>query len=108
MIKIEYNDEEIENLIIRGHSSDKRYKKLNSNASFKKDLAKVMLIIRSVSNAKDLLSYKSLNYEVLKYDLAGLSSVRIGYDTKYRLIFEEFDNGIRIKIIEINEHYGDK
>lgn len=28
--------------------------------------------------------------------------------SKYRLIFEEFENGIRICLIEISEHYGDK
>lgn len=57
---------------------------------------------------KDLGRYGQLHYEALKYDFAGKHSVRIGYNSKYRLIFEEFDNGIRINLIEINEHYGDK
>ncbi len=108
MLIIEYEDEAIEALIITGKSSDKRYKKLVSNATFKKDLSKVMLILRSVSNVKDLGRYGQLHYEALKYDFAGKSSVRIGFSSKYRLIFEEFDNGIRINLIEINEHYGDK
>lgn len=108
MLIIEYEDEAIETLIKTGKSNDKRYKKLASNASFKRDLSKVILIFRSVSNAKDLGRYKQLHYEALKYDLAGKNSVRIGYNSKYRLIFEEFENGIRINLIEINEHYGDK
>lgn len=108
MLVIEYEDEAIETLIKTGKSNDKRYKKLSSNTSFKRDLAKVILILRSVSNAKDLGRYGQLHYEVLKYDFAGKHSVRIGYNSKYRLIFEEFDNGIRINLIEINEHYGDK
>jgi plasmid maintenance system killer protein len=108
MLIIEYEDEAIETLIKTGQSSDKRYKKLVSNATFKKDLSKVILILRSVSNVKDLGRYGQLHYEALKYDLASKSSVRIGYSSKYRLIFEEFDNGIRINLIEINEHYGDK
>ena len=108
MLIIEYEDEAIETLIKTGKSNDKRYKKLASNASFKRDLSKVILILRSVSNAKDLGRYGQLHYEALKYDLAGQNSVRIGYNSKYRLVFEEFENGIRINLIEINEHYGDK
>ncbi|MGM9824364.1 MAG: hypothetical protein ACI30Q_08330 [Muribaculaceae bacterium] len=108
MLIIEYEDEAIETLIKTGKSNDKRYKKLVSNASFKRDLSKVILILRSVSNTKDLGRYGQLHYEALKYDLAGKHSVRIGYNSKYRLIFEEFENGIRINLIKINEHYGDK
>ena len=108
MLIIEYEDEAIETLIKTGRSNDKRYKKLVSNASFKRDLSKVILILRSVSNAKDLGRYGQLHYKSLKHDLAGKYSVRIGYNSKYRLIFEEFEKGIRIKLIEINEHYGDK
>lgn len=108
MLIIEYEDEAIETLIKTGQSNDKRYKKLTSNTRFKNDLSKVILILRSVSNVKELGKYGQLHYEALKYDLVGKSSVRIGYNSKYRLIFEEFDNGIRINLIEINEHYGDK
>ncbi|MDY4751009.1 MAG: hypothetical protein SO230_10200, partial [Sodaliphilus sp.] len=54
MLIIEYEDEAIELLIKTGKSDDKRYKKLNSNASFKRNLSKVMLLLRSVSNVKDL------------------------------------------------------
>ena len=67
-----------------------------------------MARIRAATNTSDLEHYASLHYEKLKHDKSGLSSVRIGYNTKYRLIFEEFDGGIRIMLIEINEHYGDK
>lgn len=108
MLIIEYEDEAIETLITTGYSTDKRYRKLNSNAAFKRDLSRVMMLIRSVSNVKELHQFKQLNYESLRFDLSGKSSVRIGYKSKYRLIFEEFDNGIRINLIEINEHYGDK
>lgn len=105
---IEYADIAIEEVITYGKSDDKRYRKLKGNATFWRDLSKVMAIIRAATNTSDLEHYTSLHYEKLKYDKSGLSSVRIGYNTKYRLIFEEFDCGIRIKLIEINEHYGDK
>ena len=67
-----------------------------------------MAILRTVTNTSELSWHKKLNYEPLKYGLSGYSSVRIGFTSKYRLIFEEFEGGIRIKLIEINEHYGDK
>ena len=65
--------------------------------------------ILSVANAcNDLHNYKALNYEPLKYDKIGMSSVRLGFTSKFRLLFEELENGIKISIIEISEHYGDK
>ena len=107
-ITIEYADIAIEEVITYHKSDDKRYRNLKGNATFWRDLDKVMAIIRGATNTSDLEHYASLHYEKLKNDKSGLSSVRIGYNTKYRLIFEEFDGGIRIKLIEINEHYGDK
>ncbi len=107
-IIIEYADIAIEEVITYHKSDDKRYRKLKGNKTFWQDLDKVMARIRAATNTSDLELYASLHYEKLKYDKTGQSSVRIGYNTKYRLIFEEFDRGIRIKLIEINEHYGDK
>ncbi len=108
ILVIEYEDAELEALIIKHNSNDKRYRKLKSNASFLRDLDKVMGLLRSAHNTSELAFFKILHYEQLKYERIGQSSVRIGHKTKYRLIFEEFDGGIRIKLIEINEHYGDK
>ncbi len=107
-LAIEFADEELEALILYHKSNDKRYRKLKSNATFLKDLDGVMAIIRAATNTSELADFRKLNYEKLSHDLSGLSSVRIGFKSKYRLIFEEFDGGIRIKLIEINEHYGDK
>ena len=105
---IEYADIAIDEVITYHKSDDKRYRTLKSNKAFWRDLDRVMAIIRAATNTSDLAYYTKLHYEKLKYDKSGLSSVRIGYNTKYRLIFEEFDGGIRVKLIEINEHYGDK
>ena len=107
-LAIEFEDAELEALIYTHNSNDKRYRKLKSNAQFLRDLDIVWSILRSVSNTSELARFQKLHYEPLRYDLSGKSSVRIGFKSKYRLIFEEFDGGIRIKLIEINEHYGDK
>lgn len=107
-LAIEFADEELEALIRYHKSNDKRYRRLKSNSTFLKDLDSVMAILRTITNTSELAAFGRLNYEKLSHDLSGLSSVRIGFKSKYRLIFEEFDGGIRIKLIEINEHYGDK
>ena len=105
---IEYADNAIKEVITYNKSDDKRYRKLNSNTTFWRDLNRVMAIIRGAANTSELASFSSLHYERLKYERSGQSSVRIGYKSKYRLVFEEFDGGIRINLIEINEHYGNK
>ncbi len=105
---IEYDNDEIENFIKYGLGDSPPYRKWKSNKELRDNLDKVMVILERVSNCEGLRCYRSLNYESLKYDREGQSCVRIGYKTKFRLIFEELENGIRIKIIEISEHYGDK
>lgn len=103
-----FDNQDIEDLIVRANSQNKLYKKLLKVATFKRDLSIVVGIIRNAPNTAFLSNFGKLNYEKLKHELTGYSSVRIGYKTKYRLIFEEFENGVRVKLIEVNEHYGNK
>lgn len=106
---IEYDNEEIEAFIRHNIAKSKYYRKLRSNRTIRNDLDRVMRILQTVDSCDDLeKGYKSLNYEQLKYGLQGCSSVRIGFTTKYRLLFTEMQNRIRICLIEISEHYGDK
>lgn len=109
MLKIECEDIELSDLILRGRCTTNRlYKKLSNNASFKTDLAKVLKKMKMVNNVSELKDIGSLHYEPLVGDLLGYSSVRIGYKSKYRLLFTEHEEGIVIKLITISEHYGDK
>ena len=109
MLRIECEDIELSDLILRGCCTTNRlYKKLSSNASFKTDLAKVLMKMKMVNNVSELKDIGSLHYEPLVGDLLGYSSVRIGYKSKYRLLFTEHEEGIVIKLITISEHYGDK
>lgn len=109
MLRIECEDIELSDLILRGRCTTNRlYKKLSSNASFKTDLAKVLMKMKMVNNVSELKDIGSLHYEPLVGDLLGYSSVRIGYKSKYRLLFTEHEEGIVIKLITISEHYGDK
>ena len=105
---IEYENEEIKEFILHGNALGRPYSKWKSNKQLRKDLEKVMRILSSAVDCNMLHCYKVLNYEQLKYDLLGKSSVRIGFKSKFRLIFTELETGIKINIIEISEHYGDK
>lgn len=100
---IEYQNEEIKALV--NHKYIGKYKSYRSNSKLIRNLDKV---IRYLERAKDInvvAGIKSLAY----HPLTGSpnSSVRVGYDTKYRLIFKEHDDKITLVLIEVNEHYGD-
>ncbi len=105
---IEYENEEIKEFILHGTAIGRPYTKWKSNKQLRNDLDKVMEILTLADNCCMLHTLKSLHYEQLKFDYAGRSSVRIGFKSKFRLIFTELENGIKINILEISEHYGDK
>lgn len=103
MIQIAFADEDIENLI--NHKYTGKYKKYKSSSKLISDLDKVMRRILSVDNVNELYSQHALNFE--KLDNNPYYSVRVGYFTKYRLLFTVEENKIKICIIELSEHYGD-
>lgn len=53
---IEYADIAIEEVITYHKSDDKRYRKLNGNATFWRNLDKVMAIIRGAKNTSEFAS----------------------------------------------------
>lgn len=100
MLIIECEDAELSDLILKGRcTTNPLYRKLGSNSTFKSDMAKVLDKMKQAEKVLDLGKIKSLNYEPLVGDLRGYSSVRIGYKSKYRLLFTEHDNGVLIKLI---------
>lgn len=105
---VNFEDEELETLITCGKSKNKLYKKLSRNVSFMRDLIKVYNTLLTLPNVDSIKCIGSLNYEKLRYNYSGKSSVRIGFKTKYRLIFIEKEDGLSVKLLETNEHYGDK
>ena len=100
---IEFENEEIENL--EKHKYTGKNKKNRSNDKLIRNLDKV---IKFLSAAEDIVAVgriTSLHYE----PLTGIpnSSVRVGFDTKYRLIFNEKEDKLTLLLLELNEHYGD-
>jgi plasmid maintenance system killer protein len=100
---IEFENEDIENLI--HHKYTGVYKKYKSAAKLIKDLDKVIKYLKMATDTNVLHRINSLHYEKLTNSI--YSSVRVGYDTKYRLIFLEDGDKITIQLIQLSEHYGD-
>lgn len=104
---VEFQDEDLKELIEKGKNN--KYKKLSKDRKFIIQLVSVYNRLISVDNASELKVFSSLHYEKLRNNYSGKSSVRIANGRVERLIFEEFDGGIRIVLLELNEdHYGNK
>lgn len=73
--------------------------------SFK--IIQVVDLMFSVDKVDDLKTYSYLHYEKLKH--RSESSVRIDNGRVERLIFTEHEDGIEVRLIEIDSnHYGNK
>lgn len=100
---LEFGNKEIEALV--NHRYIGRYKYYRSNAKLIRALDKVIRFLEAAKDIKEVASITSLAYHPLTG--AAFSSVRVGFDTKYRLIFEEYEDKLTLLLIEISEHYGD-
>ena len=104
---VDFKDKDLKELIEKGRS--KKYKKLSRDGKFMAQLVSVYQRLVSAKNVNTLKQFSSLHYEKLRNNYTGKSSVRIANGRIERLIFEEFDDGIRILLLELNEnHYGNK
>jgi plasmid maintenance system killer protein len=100
---IEYQNEEIQALV--NHRYIGQYKPYRSNSKLLRALDKVIRYLEKAKDINGVAAIRSLAY----HPLTGSpnSSVRVGYETKYRLIFKEQDDKLTLLLIELNEHYGD-
>lgn len=90
--------------------NDKRVKSkhLKSNPQLGKQYRKTIDTLRMLKNIEEIYILNSLNYERLKGNLLGKSSVRI--NQQYRLIFTEIEDEetLEINVLgieEISNHY---
>lgn len=105
-MQIIFDDKDLEELIVTG--SNRKYRKYSRNARFMNALATVYNYLRLSECACDLRLISFLHYEQLK-GTNGLSSVRVVNGMVERILFREFEGGIRIKILSLdNTHYGNK
>lgn len=80
---ISFNNKLLEDLYVGNKVTDKQFR---SNPALVKQYIKTVKKLQSVQKVEQLFQYAGLNYEKLKGNLAGYSSVRI--NNQYRLIFE--------------------
>jgi plasmid maintenance system killer protein len=105
-MQIIFDDKDLEELIMTGRNS--KYKKYTRNKKFMTALATAYNYLRLSERASDLRSISFLHYEQL-VGTNGLSSIRVVNGMVERIIFREFDGGIIITVLSLdNTHYGNK
>ena len=105
-MRISFDDKDLEELITTGRNS--KYKKYTRNAKFMNALATAYNYLRMSECTNDLRSISFLHYEQLA-GTNGLSSIRVINGMVERIIFREFEDGIRITVLSLDDkHYGNK
>lgn len=95
-MNVEFEKEYLVELYETGKTSNKKYR---FQPNVINDYLKCVKALINASNMEDLYTFRSLNYEKLKGDKKGLSSLRI--NDQYRLEFREIPNMNNQSIIEI-------
>ncbi|MBO4811596.1 MAG: type II toxin-antitoxin system RelE/ParE family toxin [Prevotella sp.] len=101
-MEITFEKDYLRELFYDGVTSDKHHR---YQPEIVKRYVRVVNILDSVEKVTDLLRYRSLRYEKLVGDKAGLESVRV--NDQYRIEFvSSADKGITLcNIIELSNHY---
>lgn len=107
-MKIEM-DSALQELIQSRKGTNKQYKSIANNNTLYAGLIRAYQVLESVDFVGELRVYSFLYYERLKHEYSGLSSVRLDNRYVHRLIFQEMDDYITLKLITIDDtHYGNK
>ena len=102
-MEISFEKEYLRELFYDGVTSDKSHR---YQPGIVKKYVRVVNILDSVDKPSNLFRYRSLHYERLVGDKAGLESVRV--NDQYRIEFKSTaEGGITIcNIIELSNHYN--
>ena len=105
-MQITFEDTDLEELITTGRNS--KYKKYTRNAKFMQALAVAYNYMRTADCTNDLRKISFLHYEQLA-GTNGLSSIRVVNGMVERILFREFEGGIQITVLCLDDtHYGKK
>lgn len=101
-MEIAFEKDYLRELFYNGEASDKQHR---FQPQIVRKYVRVVNILDSVDKIADLYRYRSLHYEKLLGDKAGLESVRV--NDQYRIEFKSSEQGaITIcNIIELSNHY---
>lgn len=107
LMNVIFTDEALKELYETGSTKDSKYKRLARNRQFIEAYIQVIDLMLATEKASELAIYSFLHYEKLKHRPE--SSVRIQNRRVERLLFSEHEDGIEIRLIEIDlNHYGNK
>ncbi len=101
-MEITFEKDYLRELFYNGEASDKQHR---FQPQIVRKYVRVVNILDSVDKIAELYRYRSLHYEKLLGDKAGLESVRV--NDQYRIEFKSSEQGaITIcNIIELSNHY---
>ncbi|MBR3123700.1 MAG: type II toxin-antitoxin system RelE/ParE family toxin [Prevotella sp.] len=101
-MEIKFEKDYLRELFYDGVASDKKHR---FQPHIVRKYVRVVNILDSVNKPVDLYRYRSLHYEKLVGDKAGLESVRV--NDQYRIEFKSSEEeGITIcNIVELSNHY---
>jgi len=86
-----------------------RYKNISRNRTLLEGFVLAVKLMERVETVGELRQISRLHYEQLKYQYSGLSSVRLSNRYVHRLLFEEIEGGVIVRLIDIDDtHYGNK
>lgn len=107
---IRFRENCLQELYETGNTKASKYKTLCRNKALVEGYQRAVDNMAIVDCTEDLKQISFLHYEKLKHNTGeNLSSIRIKNGAIERLIFTEFDGGIEVELIEINDtHYGNK
>ena len=106
-MRVDFDDKDLKELIETGYN--KKYKKYARNTRFMEALLVAYNYMSILPKAADLGRYSFLHYEKLRYTKEGKSSVRVLNGYVERILFREYEEGIRIEILDLDDtHYGNK
>ena len=102
---VSFEKEYLRDLYEIGKTADKKHR---FQPEVVRKYRKRIKTLEDAEKIEDLFVVNSLNYEVLKGDKSGISSIRV--DKQYRIEFTVKDNGIEplitvCNILELSNHY---
>lgn len=102
---VEFDKEYLRELFERGRTSDKQHR---YQPEVVRGYQKAVFLLSSANTVTDLFRNNALNYEVLKGDKKGVSSVRINRQYRLEFIVREVVNEQIItvcRLLDISNHY---
>ena len=104
-MEITFEKEYLQDLYEKGKTTDKKYR---FQPQIVKKYCKTIDVLESVACIEDLYRYKALQYEMLKGDKKGISSVRVNDQYRIEFTTKQVVSEIVVticNIIELSNHY---